>query len=184
MSRTVFAGLVRESWYPEFDRRFFRPNFSVPALNLLTRAANCAWFCPPPSNRPVAWRALIETQRQAKTPLQLLCLPNAPFVKTIAFRALTRLRSAARETLTVERDYRASRWRLRDHQQRQKYLVLVLVRPGFSHKRAPIRQDAYALGKEMIGRVGDAWISAVERGRDGRWARDCIVSCSARRGFG
>jgi hypothetical protein len=42
-------------------------------------------------------RALIETQRQAKTPLQLLCLPNAPFVKTIAFRALTGLRSAARE---------------------------------------------------------------------------------------
>ena len=31
-----------------------------------------------------------------------------------------------------------SRGRLCDHQQRQKYLVLVLVRPGFSHKRAPI----------------------------------------------
>ena len=75
----------------------FSTQLSVPALNLLTRAANCAWFCPPPSNRPVAWRALIETQRQAKTPLQLLCLPNAPFVKTIAFRALTGLRSAARE---------------------------------------------------------------------------------------
>src|ERR1700726_3273138 len=27
MSRAVFAGLVRESWYAEFDRRFFRPNF-------------------------------------------------------------------------------------------------------------------------------------------------------------
>jgi hypothetical protein len=75
----------------------FSTQLSVPALNLLTRAANCAWFCPPPSNRPVAWRALIETQRQAKTPLQLLCLPNAPFVKAIAFRALTGLRSAARE---------------------------------------------------------------------------------------
>ena len=33
-----------------------------------------------------------------------------------------------------------------DHQQRQKYLVLVLVRPGFSHKRAPIRQDAWKIG--------------------------------------
>jgi hypothetical protein len=32
-----------------------------------------------------------------------------------------------------------------DHQQRQKYLVLVLVRPGFSHKRAPIRQDAWKI---------------------------------------
>ena len=39
----------------------------------------------------------LETQRQAKTPLQLLCLPNAPFVETIAFRALTGRRSAARE---------------------------------------------------------------------------------------
>jgi hypothetical protein len=34
------------------------------------------------------------TQRQAETPLQLL---YAPFVKTIAFRALTGLRSAARQ---------------------------------------------------------------------------------------
>jgi hypothetical protein len=36
----------------------------------------------------------IGTQRQAETPLQLL---YAPFVKTIAFRALTGLRSAARQ---------------------------------------------------------------------------------------
>ena len=29
----------------------------------------------------------------------------------------------------------------------------------------------------MMG-VRDAWISAVERGRDGAWAHDCTVSCS------
>ena len=46
---------------------------------------------------PAAMVRTIETQRQAKTPLQLLCLPNAPFVETIAFRALTGRRSAARE---------------------------------------------------------------------------------------
>jgi hypothetical protein len=61
-----------------------------------------------------------------------------------------------------------------------------LFGPGF-HTNEPqfVRMlGKYALGKEMIGRVGDAWISAVERGREGRWARDCIVSCSTRRGFG
>jgi hypothetical protein len=31
------------------------------------------------------------------------------------------------------------------HQQRQKYLILVLVRPGFSHERAPIPQDAWKI---------------------------------------
>ena len=52
----------------------------------------------------------IETQRQAKTPLQLLCLPNAPFVETIVFGQLRDYgllpASGGWKTLSIERDDR------------------------------------------------------------------------------
>ena len=56
--------------------------------------------------------------------------------------------------------------------------------PGF-HTIEPefVGMLVIAGGKELMG-VRHAWISQMERGRDGAWVHDCNVSCGTERGLG
>jgi hypothetical protein len=60
----------------------------------------------------------------------------------------------------------------------------LLPGPGF-HTIEPefVGMLVTAGGTELMG-VSNAWISEMERGRDGPWAHDCNVSCGTERGLG